>query len=152
MKQIIITLLLALVSLTGQAQNANPMGLYKLSEIIHQDGKHVEASFKQYKYCQKEFSLMLNHEAILFPGDPFSFTISNPDGKPLLFTGELSKTENRGIQVFSTSDSTFTLRWFNDRGTTGEHLFPYQTNIDETYEQKPKNKACRVVEHGTLAY
>ena len=93
MKQIIITLLLALVSLTGQAQNANPMGLYKLSEIIHQDGKHVEASFKQYKYCQKEFSLMLNHDAILFPGDPFSFTISNPDGKPLLFTGELSKTE-----------------------------------------------------------
>ena len=134
MKQIIITLLLALVSLTGQAQNANPMGLYKLSEIIHQDGKHVEASFKQYKYCQKEFSLMLNHDAILFPGDPFSFTISNPDGKPLLFTGELSKTENRGIQVFGTSDSTFTLRWFNDRGTINEHLFPYQTNIDETYE------------------
>ena len=124
----IVSGIFVLVAAIGQAQNANPVGLYKLSEIIHQDGKHVEASFKQYKYCQKEFSLMLNHDAILFPGDPFSFTISNPDGKPLLFTGELSKTENRGIQVFGTSDSTFTLRWFNDRGTINEHLFPYQTN------------------------
>ena len=65
----------------------------------------------------------------------FDFGISNPDGKPLQITGELSKNENRGIRVFGTSDSTFTLRWFNDRSAFNEHQFPYQTNIDEQYEQ-----------------
>ncbi|MBQ9363424.1 MAG: hypothetical protein IJT97_08425, partial [Bacteroidaceae bacterium] len=41
----------------------------------------------------------------------------------------------KGIQIIGTSDSTFTLRWFNDRGNFNEHLFPSQTNIDEIYEQ-----------------
>ena len=134
MKKSIILILLALVAVTGQAQTNNPRGLYKLTEVIHQDGKPVEAGFKQYKYCQENFSLMFNYSPTYFVNQPFTFNITNPDGKPLVFTGELSKTENKGIQVFGMSDSTFTLRWFNDRGHINDRLFPYQTNIDEIYE------------------
>ena len=115
-KQTIITILLAFV-------------------IIHQDGKHLEAQFKQYKFCLDKYSLTVGYNSVIFPSEPVNFGLSNPDGKPLQFTGELSKTENRGIQLFSTSDSTFTLRWFNDRSAFNEHLFPYGTNIDEIYEQ-----------------
>ncbi len=133
----IISILLSIVAVVGQAQTQtnNPKGLYKLIEIVHQDGKHVEASFKQYKYCQENISLMINYSPTYFANQPFTFNITNPDGKPLLFTGELSKTENKGVQVFGITDSTFILRWFNDRGTINERLFPYQTNIDEIYEQ-----------------
>ena len=54
------------LSLSAQSVNG-PKGLYKLNEIVQQDGKHVEADFKQYKYC-----LDNNHE-FLFPeiGHPF---------------------------------------------------------------------------------
>ena len=133
MKKTIITALFALVAMTGQAQLSNPKGLYKLSEIIHQDGKHLEAPFKQYKYCLDNLTLMINYNAPYFVNEPFSFSISNPDGKPLRLTGELSKTENKGIQIIATSDRTFVLRWFNDRQGMNQHLFPSGTNIDELY-------------------
>ena len=135
MKKTIITALFALVAMTGQAQLSNPKGLYKLSEIIHQDGKHLEAPFKQYKYCLDNLTLMINYNAPHFVNEPFSFSISNPDGKPLRLTGELSNTENKGIQIIGTSDSTFVLRWFNDRQGLNQHLFPSGTNIDELYVQ-----------------
>ena len=134
-KQTIITILLAFVVSSLMAQPSDPKGLYKLSEIIHQDGKHLEAQFKQYKFCLDKYSLTVGYNSVIFPSEPVDFGLSNPDGKPLQFTGELSKTENKGIQLFSTSDSTFTLRWFNDRSAFNEHLFPYGTNIDEIYEQ-----------------
>lgn len=117
------------------AQSADPKGLYRLTEIVRQDGKHLEASYLQYKYCMNQYTLMLTHNMTYFENQPVSFTISNPDGKPLKLTGELSKTENRGIQVIGTSDSTFTLRWFNDRSAFNEYMFPYQTNTDELYVQ-----------------
>ncbi|MBR2185631.1 MAG: hypothetical protein IJ897_09480 [Prevotella sp.] len=117
------------------AQTNQPKGVYKLSEIIHQDGKHLEAQFKQCKFCLDKYSLTVGYNSVVFESDPIDFGLSNPDGKPLQFTGELSKTENNGIQLFSTSDSTFTLRWFNDRSAFNEHLFPYGTNIDEIYVQ-----------------
>ena len=129
-----VTLAVATVSsVVAQSQVSN--GVYKLSEIIHQDGKHLEAQFKQYKFCLDKYSLTVGYNSVIFPSEPVDFGLSNPDGKPLQFTGELSKTENKGIQLFSTSDSTFTLRWFNDRSAFNEHLFPYGTNIDEIYEQ-----------------
>ena len=134
-KKTIITLLLVLVSLAANAQKQVANGVYKLSEIIHQDGKRLEAQFKQYKFCLDKYSLTVGFNSVIFDSDPVAFGLSNPDGKPLQFTGELSKTENKGIQLFSTSDSTFTLRWFNDRSAFNEHLFPYGTNIDEIYEQ-----------------
>lgn len=130
----VITLSGAVCS-SALAQNSNPKGLYELSEIVHQDGKHMELNYSQYKYCMDQYTLMLTHGLTYFKTQPLSFTISNPDGKPLKLTGELSKTENRGIQVIGTSDSTFTLRWFNDQGAFNEQLFPYQTNIDELYVQ-----------------
>ena len=114
----------------SMAQTDKPKGVYKLSEIIHQDGKHLEAQFKQYKFCLDKFTLTVGHDPVIFESNPVDFGLSNPDGKPLQFTGELSKTENKGIQLFSTSDSTFTVRWFNDRSAFNEHLFPYGTNID----------------------
>ena len=119
----------------SMAQTDKPKGVYKLSEIIHQDGKHLEAQFKQYKFCLDKFTLTVGHDPVIFESNPVDFGLSNPDGKPLRFTGELSKTENKGIQLFSTSDSTFTVRWFNDRSAFNEHLFPYGTNIDEVYVQ-----------------
>ena len=131
MKKTILTIIIALVALTGQAQTQNPKGLYKLTEIVHQDGKHLEAHFRQYKYCLEDVTLMFSYAPSPFVSAPFDFSISNTDSKPLRLTGELSKTENKGIQVISTSDSTFTLRWFNDRGAFNEHLFPSNTNIDE---------------------
>ena len=36
------------LSLSAQSTDG-PKGLYKLNEIVQQDGKHVEADFKQYK-------------------------------------------------------------------------------------------------------
>lgn len=51
MKKKILTILLALIAITGQAQISNTKGLYKLTEIVHQDGKHLKANFKQYKFC-----------------------------------------------------------------------------------------------------
>ena len=134
MKKTLSVILFALVALTGQAQMSTPKGLYKLTEIVHQDGKHLEAHFRQYKYCLEDVTLMFSYAPSPFVSAPFDFSISNPDSKPLRLTGELSKTENKGIQVISTSDSTFTLRWFNDRGAFDEHLFPSNTNIDEVYE------------------
>ena len=114
------------------AQTSNPKGLYKLTEVVHQDGKHVETGFKQYKLGLDSLALLFTYR----PGPynyPFSFTIYS--NKPLVYTGELSKTENKGEQVFDVTDSTFTLRWFNDRSAFNEHLFPYQTNTDELYTQ-----------------
>ena len=106
------------------AQNSNPKGLYKLTEIVHQDGKRVEAGFKRYRYCQDQLSLVLNYnQNIALLERSFTVFISNPDGKPLQYTGELSKTENKGTQVFGTSDSTFTYRWYNENNTSNL-LFP----------------------------
>ena len=131
MKQTIITIMLALFAMTGQAQVSNPKGLYKLKEIVHQDGKHLEAPFKQYKFCQDSLTLMLNYNEPWLDV-PFDFTFFN--NKLLVYTGELSKTENKGVQIFDTTDSTFTLRWFNEWKNIDQHLFPYGTNIDELYE------------------
>ena len=47
MKKTLSVILFALVALTGQAQMSTPKGLYKLTEIVHQDGKHLEAHFRQ---------------------------------------------------------------------------------------------------------
>ncbi len=117
------------------AQNSNPKGLYRLTEIVHQDGKRVEAGFKRYRYCQDQLSLVLNYnQNIALLERSFTVFISNPDGKPLQYTGELSKTENKGTQVFGTSDSTFTYRWYNENNTSNL-LFPSQSNIDEEYIQ-----------------
>ena len=74
MRQTIISTLLALVAMTGQAQVSNPKGLYKLKEIVHQDGKHVEASFKQYKFCQDSLTIMLDYKEPPFVNEPFDFT------------------------------------------------------------------------------
>ncbi len=135
MKRIIIASLLVLSCLEGHAQNSNPKGLYKLKEIVHQDGKRLEAPFKQYKFCLDSLSLMLEYNEPFFSSMPFDFTFYKSNGgKPLLYTGEQSKTENKGLQIFDITDSTFTLRWFNERKNINQHLFPYGTNIDELYE------------------
>lgn len=135
MSKAVATFLFAILSMGVTAQPPTVKGIYRLTEIIHQDGKHLEANFKQYKFCLDKYSLTVGHEPVIFESTSFPFGISNPDGKALQFTGELSKTENKGIQLFCTSDSTFTVRWFNDRSAFNEHLFPYGTNIDEIYEQ-----------------
>ena len=122
------------LSLSAQSTDG-PKGLYKLNEIVHQDGKHVEADFKQYKYCLDNNSLTLTYNVPETGIHSINIAISNSEGKPLTYTGDLSKTENRGIQTFTTSDSTFTLRWFNDRSDFNPRLFPFQTNIDELYEK-----------------
>ena len=115
------------------AQTSNPKGLYKLTEVVHQDGKHVEANFRQYKLGLDSLALMFSYRPGLWDHQPFSFTIYS--NKPMVYTGELSKTENKGVQIFDVTDSTFTLRWFNDMSAFNEVLFPYQTNSDELYVQ-----------------
>ena len=122
------------LSLSAQSVDG-PKGLYKLNEIVQQDGKHVEADFKQYKYCLDNNSLTMSFYSPKLGIHSFDFVVSNSDGSPLTYTGDLSKTENKGIQAFATSDSTFTLRWFNDRNGLDSRLFPFQTNIDELYEK-----------------
>ena len=118
------------LALSAQSTDG-PKGLYKLNEIVQQNGKHVEADFKQYKYCLDNNSFTLTY----YVPDPgihsINFSISDFDGKTLTYTGDLSKTENKGIQTFATSDSTFTLRWFNDQSDSNPRLFPFQTNNDE---------------------
>ena len=125
---------ITILSMSAQAADG-PKGLYKLNEIVQQDGKHVEASFKQYKFCLDNYTFTIGYNAPGWGIRSFDWGISNPDGKPLTYTGDLSKTENKGIQTFATSDSTFTLRWFNDRSDFNPHLFPFQTNIEEIYEK-----------------
>ena len=111
MKKTLLIALLAAFALDGQAQISNPKGLYKLTEIVHQDGKRLEAPFKQYKLCQDSLSLMLEYTEPDFSSQPFNFTFYKSNGgKPLLYTGELSKTENKGLQIFDVTESTFTLR------------------------------------------
>ena len=122
------------LSLSAQSVDG-PKGLYKLNEIVQQDGKHVEADFKQYKYCLDNNSLTMSFYSPKLGIHSFDFVVSNSDGSPLTYTGDLSKTENKGIQAFAISDSTFTLRWFNDRNGLDSRLFPFQTNIDELYEK-----------------
>lgn len=122
------------LSLSAQSVDG-PKGLYKLNEIVQQDGKHVEADFKQYKYCLDNHSFTMSFYSPKLGIHSFDFVVSNSDGNPLTYTGDLSKTENKGIQAFATSDSTFTLRWFNDRNGLDARLFPFQTNIDELYEK-----------------
>lgn len=122
------------LSLSAQSVDG-PKGLYKLNEIVQQDGKHVEANFKQYKYCLDNNSLTMSFYSPKLGIHSFDFVVSNSDGSPLTYTGDLSKTENKGLQAFATSDSTFTLRWFNDRNDLDSRLFPFQTNIDELYEK-----------------
>lgn len=135
MKRNILIALFATIAMMGNAQISNPKGLYKLTEIVHQDGKRLEAPFKQYKLCQDSLSLMLEYTEPVFSSQPFNFTFYKSNGgKPLLYTGELSKTENKGLQIFDVTDSTFTSRWFNEWKNVNQHLFPYGTNIDELYE------------------
>ena len=122
------------LSLSAQSVDG-PKGLYKLNEIVQQDDKHVEADFKQYKYCLDNNSLTMSFYSPKLGIHSFDFVVSNSDGSPLTYTGDLSKTENKGLQAFATSDSTFTLRWFNDRNDLDSRLFPFQTNIDELYEK-----------------
>ena len=122
------------LSLSAQSVDG-PKGLYKLNEIVQQDGKHVEVDFKQYKYCLDNNSLTMSFYSPKLGIHSFDFVVSNSDGSPLTYTGDLSKTENKGIQAFATSDSIFTLRWFNDRNGLDSRLFPFQTNIDELYEK-----------------
>ncbi len=129
-------LLSGITTLSVSAQSADgPKGMYKLKEIVQQDGKHVEAEFLQYKYCLDNYTFTLERSFPRTGVHSFNLGISNPDGKPLTYTGELSKTENKGIQTFATSDSTFTERWFNDRSDFNPRLFPFQTNIDELYDR-----------------
>ena len=45
-KQAIITILLTFATLNVNAQTQVPNGIYKLSEIIHQDGKHLETQIR----------------------------------------------------------------------------------------------------------
>ena len=128
-------LLSGITTLSVSAQSADgPKGMYKLKEIVQQDGKHVEADFLQYKYCLDNYTFTIGFKAPQWGSHTYNIGISNPDGKPLAYTGELSKTENKGIQTWATSDSTFTVRWFNDRSDFNPRLFPFQTNIDESYE------------------
>lgn len=122
------------LSLSAQSTDG-PKGLYKLNEIVHQDGKHVEADFKQYKYCLDNNSLTMSFYSPKLGIHSFDFVVSNSDGSPLTYTGDLSKTDNKGLQAFATSDSTFTLRWFNDQNGLDSRLFPFHTNIDELYEK-----------------
>lgn len=122
------------LSLSAQSVDG-PKGLYKLNEIVQQDGKHVEADFKQYKYCLDNNSLTMSFYSPKLGIHSFDFVVSNSDGSSLTYTGDLSKTENKGIQAFATSDNSFTLRWFNDRSDFNPRLFPFQTNIDELYEK-----------------
>lgn len=130
----LVIITVSTVFVPSMAQTCNPKGLYKLTEIVHQDGKHLEASYKQYKYCLDNYTFTFTFSPSALKNQPFYFSISNPDGTSLHFTGDFSKTENKEIQVVSTSDSTFTLRWFNNRSGLDEHLFPYNTIIDEKYE------------------
>ena len=104
--------------LSIRSQTSHPEGLYKLTEVVHQDGKRMEAGYKQYRYCQDGSSLV--------------FTYS-PSVLERAFTFSVSKADDKGVQVIDTSDSTFTYRWYNDRDSSNEHLFPYQTTIDEEY-------------------
>ncbi|MBE6332109.1 MAG: hypothetical protein E7070_07385 [Bacteroidales bacterium] len=137
-------LLLGITTLSASAQSADgPKGMYKLKEIVQQDGKHVEADFLQYKYCLDNYTFTLGRNFPKTGVHSFNLGISNPDGKPLTYTGELSKTENKGIQTFATSDSTFTERWFNDRSDFNPRLFPFQTNIDEIYERVDSSDAMQ---------
>ena len=115
------------------AQNSNPRGLYRLTEIVHQDGKHLETGYRQYRYCLDNSTIVLTSPSIDNIEKSFDFQITSPDGKPLTLTGELSKTDNKGTQIIGTSDSTFTYRWYNKQNKSDERLFPYQTNIDEAY-------------------
>lgn len=119
-KKLFITTVLSVGTVSLWAQSYQPQGLYKLKEIVHQDGKHMEAGYQQYKYYKDDTTL----EFTCYPQvleESFNFILSYPEVKPL--------------QITSTSDSTFTLRWFNEKNTQDEHLFPSQTTIEENYEQ-----------------
>ena len=111
-----VFIVLFLVATFSVAQTSHPEGLYKLTEVVHQDGKRMEAGYKQYRYCQDGSSLV--------------FTYS-PNVLERAFTFSVSKADDKGVQVIDTSDSTFTYRWYNDRDSSNEHLFPYQTTIDD---------------------
>lgn len=132
-KLLIIAFLLFGTIPTINSQSVNPKGLYKLTEIIHANGKHLETGYNQYKYCTEDLTITLTYSDDFFMYPTVSFNLESLDGQPLKFTGELSKTKNKGIQVISRSDTTFTLRWFNDREGLDERIFPYKTNIDEEY-------------------
>ena len=118
LKTLYVFIVLSLVATFSVAQTSHPEGLYKLTEVVHQDGKRMEAGYKQYRYCQDGSSLV--------------FTYS-PNVLERAFTFSVSKADDKGVQVIDTSDSTFTYRWYNDRDSSNEHLFPYQTTIDEEY-------------------
>ena len=83
------------------AQNSNPRGLYRLTEIVHQDGKHLETGYRQYRYCLDNSTIVLTSPSIDNIEKSFDFQITSPDGKPLTLTGELSKTDNKGTQIIS---------------------------------------------------
>ena len=119
LKILFVTTVLFAGTVSVSAQSYQPQGLYKLKEIVHQDGKHMEAGYQQYKYYKDDTTL----EFTYYPSEleeSFNFIVSCPEVKPL--------------QMTSTSDSTFTLRWFNDKNTQDERLFPSQTTIEEKYE------------------
>lgn len=113
-----------------QAQMSDPMGLYQLKEIYQQNGKVVIPQFVQYKYCADSITLQIMRNSS--SEKESYFYMQNVNKIPLRYTGELSKTENKGLQIFDKTDSAFTLRWYNNY-LTNNRYFPYQTNIDEKY-------------------
>ena len=129
LKILFVTTVLFAGTVSVSAQSYQPQGLYKLKEIVHQDGKHMEAGYQQYKYYKDDTTL----EFTYYPSEleeSFNFIVSYPEVKPL--------------QMTSTSDCTFTLRWFNDKNTQDERLFPSQTTIEEKYEQSIRRRTQRV--------
>lgn len=135
MKKKIALLLLSSVMVNAFAQHNNPKGLYQLKEIVHNDGKVVAPPFVQYKYCNDQVTLQINHNFVnWWEKGGITFNMQNVDGNPLTYTGELSATENKGIQIFNNSNDSlsFVLRWYNANMQNNVN-FPFQTNIDEIY-------------------
>ncbi len=58
-KQLLIITMTMVAVPSLVAQTSNPKGLYRLKEIVHQDGKHLEAGYQQYKYCLDNLTLTL---------------------------------------------------------------------------------------------
>jgi len=123
---------LGIAAMNSFAQADGPRGLFKMTEVIHRDGKSVVPDFTQYKYCNDNGTLQIQHNNY----DPFSsfelvFSMRNVDGHPLHYTGSLSETEDKGEQIIPIDSTSFMLRWFSQM--QNNYMFPYQQNIDERY-------------------
>jgi len=135
MKQSIITLLLATLTMGVTAQTENPRGIYKMMTLTGKVGE-VNAPYEQYKVCTDSCTLMVSFNGVFF-------SISDNDHKVFNYTGDQPKTESdKSTLIYDSNAQHFTMKWWSQY--TSHLHFPNNDWCIEKYESEQYSEMARI--------